>query len=63
MLRDDVASVIARPEMKEGPQAVATFLHLFFDEVATARRAGAALQKQFEEDTLAVYRVRTMTFI
>ena len=63
VFRDDVASVIARPEMKEGPQGVAAFLHLFFDDVAAASRAGDALQKQFGPDTIAVYRVRTVTFI
>jgi uncharacterized protein (TIGR02118 family) len=63
IFRDDVASVIARPEMKDGPQSVDTFLHLFFDSVDAARRSGGALQKQLGPSVVAVYRVRTMTFI
>ena len=62
--RDDVKTILGRPEMKRGPQEVATFLHLLFENAATASDAGRDLASSAEgTDVASVFRVRTVTVI
>jgi hypothetical protein len=66
VLRDDVASLIARPEFREGPQPVDTFLHTYFTDVAAAQRAAPLITSVATDTTdasVVVYRVRTLTLI
>jgi uncharacterized protein (TIGR02118 family) len=64
VIHDDVIEVIARPEMADGPQRAEVFLHLYFDDVERARRAGDLITKD-DPGGLAysVFRVRTLTVI
>lgn len=66
--RDDVASVISRPEMVCGPQPVASFLHMYFRDVPTASAAGAMAARALRTEISggvggAVFRVRTLTVV
>lgn len=63
VVRDDVASLIARPEFREGPQPVDAFLHASFEDVAAAQRAGRLITDTASGASLAVFRVRTVTMI
>lgn len=64
LIRDDVVSVIARPEMPEGPQPADVFLHLYFATEDAARRAGRALVAGDGIDAaFTVVRVRTLTVV
>jgi uncharacterized protein (TIGR02118 family) len=66
--RDDVVSVISRPEMARGPQCVASFLHIYFRNASTATAAGAAISSVLRGEASAekggsVFRVRTHTVV
>ena len=63
--RDDVATVIGRPEMKRPPQNVSTFLHLLFDDPQQASAAGRRLAGIIAQPTslASIVRVRTTTVI
>jgi uncharacterized protein (TIGR02118 family) len=67
VVRDDVASIIGRPEMKREPQQVSSFLHLLFEDSQTASKAGQALQADLVErgkgGCLTVHRVQTLAVI
>jgi uncharacterized protein (TIGR02118 family) len=65
--RDDVLSVIRRPEMARGPQSVASFLHIYFRDDASASAAGALISRSMpcgsETGIGSVFRVRTLTVV
>ncbi len=65
--RDDVLSVIRRPEMARGPQSVASFLHIYFRDAASASAAGALISGSMpcgsETRIGSVFRVRTLTVV
>ena len=64
VFRDDVVTVIPRPEMAVGPQRADVFLHLYFDTIDHAREVGRGLLSQTAPDVaFSVYRVRTITII
>jgi uncharacterized protein (TIGR02118 family) len=63
-IRDEVVTVIPRPEMSEGPQLADVFLHLYFDSVNRARVAGGHLATQNGSGAaFSTIRVRTLTII
>ncbi|HKR31733.1 MAG TPA: EthD family reductase [Terriglobales bacterium] len=65
--RDDVLSVISRPEMARGPQSVVSFLHIYFRDAASASAAGALISGSMldgsETRIGSVFRVRTLTVV
>lgn len=65
--RDDILSVIRRPEMARGPQSVASFLHIYFRDAASAAAAGALISRSMrcgsETKIGSVFRVRTLTVV
>jgi uncharacterized protein (TIGR02118 family) len=64
VIRDDVVSVIARPELAEGPQPADFFLHLYFDSVEATRRAVPhLLSARTGHGSFSVVRVRTVTVV
>jgi len=69
LVRDNVASILARREMAEGPQHVDAFLHIYFDRPESARRAGQTLAERYglatkaPNEFLSIFRVRTITYI
>jgi uncharacterized protein (TIGR02118 family) len=64
VLRDDVINLIAKPGMAP-PQPVDVFIHLWFDDLATARDAGRRIAREGGRGRLrlGVYRVRTLRFV
>jgi uncharacterized protein (TIGR02118 family) len=63
-IRDDVVSVIARPEMTAGPQQADAFLHVCFDTPQHAREAASQLARHPVTDAAySVVRVRTVTVV
>jgi uncharacterized protein (TIGR02118 family) len=65
-VRDVVASVIPRPEMRRPPQRVSTFLHLLFADTEAASSAGRTLVGSIGAENAAnvsVFRVRTNVVI
>ena len=63
LVRDDVISVIARPEMTEGPQHADLFIHAYFSSVAAAQRAADSIIQHRLDAPCSVVRVRTMTVV
>jgi uncharacterized protein (TIGR02118 family) len=63
LIRDDVVSVIARPEMADGPQHADVFLHAYFPGAAEARQAAERLLRNAPEAPFMVVRVRTLTVV
>jgi uncharacterized protein (TIGR02118 family) len=62
--RDNVKTIIARPEMERGPQQVLGFLHLLFDDVETASDAGRRLaEAAADAEAASIFRVRTITVL
>jgi uncharacterized protein (TIGR02118 family) len=63
-IRDNVVTVIARPEMREGPQQADVFLHVYFDSVDRAREAARQfVQYDTASAAFSTVRVRTLTVI
>ena len=58
-VQDDVADVIARSEMAQGPQVVSTFFHLLFPRPEIAVAAAREMQRNGIAPT-AIFRVRTL---
>lgn len=63
LIRDDVAAVIARPEMAEGPQQADVFLHAYFADADTAQHAGQDLAHTDLRAPFTIVRVRTLTVV
>ena len=63
LIRDDVLSVIGRPEMTEGPQHADLFLHAYFSSVAAAQRAADTIIQSRLDARYSVVRVRTLTVV
>ena len=64
VIHDDVVTVIARPEMTEGPQQADGFLHVYFESVERARGGGRSLVAENVADVAyTVVRARTLTVI
>jgi uncharacterized protein (TIGR02118 family) len=63
-IRDDVVSIIPRPEMAEGPQQAHLFLHLYFENAEATRGAATALRTTDPGvAAFSMVRVRTLTVI
>lgn len=58
---DTVCSLIAKPGMTP-PQPVDAFLHLWFEDLETARTAALRLATR-KDMTAGIYRVRTIRFV
>jgi uncharacterized protein (TIGR02118 family) len=64
LIRDDVASVMVRPGATRAGQGVDAFFHVYFTEVAAARRAGPQVARLAEQALkLGVFRVRTIKIV
>jgi len=64
LIRDDVASTIARPGAGQPGQQVDAFFHLYFSKVAGARRAGPQIAELAHGSIrLGVFRMRTVRIV
>lgn len=63
LIRDDVAQVIARPEMADGPQQADVFLHAYFRDVDAAQHAAQELSHTNLHAPFSIVRVRTLTVV
>lgn len=63
LIRDDVAAVIPRPEMAEGPQQADVFLHAYFADADAALHAALFLAQNGLDAPCSVVRVRTLTVV
>ena len=63
VIRDDLAAVIARPEMVEGPQQADVFLHAYFATADAAQTAARAIAQDRLHAPCSVVRVRTLTVV
>lgn len=59
--RDNVQTIIGRPEMERGPQQVLGFLHLLFKDAETATNAGLRLAAAAADaEAASIFRVRAI---
>lgn len=64
LIRDEVATVMTRPGATRASQGVDVFFHVYFTEVAAARRAGSQVARLAEDVLkLGVFRVRTVRIV
>ncbi|WP_332680938.1 EthD family reductase [Bosea sp. (in: a-proteobacteria)] len=64
LIRDEVASVMARPGATRPSQGIDAFLHVYFADAASARRAGPQVAALVEDALkLGVFHVRTVRIV
>lgn len=63
LIRDDVASTIARPGSAQPGQRVDSFFHIYFDDAAGADRAGPKVARLAGSFKLGVFRMRTVRIV